>query len=127
MRLPSPISVAVLVAVIATETAAASALPTTPAPLAGGSATVSSCDSDGFTYRYSVNTSGQVTSVVVGSVSSTCAGGVLRLTLTNGSTSVGSGSASLPSSGFTGSATISVSPTPLSSGVTALYIAIEGP
>jgi len=65
--------------------------------------------------------------VTVGSIALACAGGTLRLTLTNGTTGVGSGSASLPASGFSGSAAITVSPSPASNQVTAAYTAIEGP
>jgi hypothetical protein len=49
------------------------------------------------------------------------------LTLANGTTSVGSGAANLPSSGFTGSATVTISPTPLSTNVTATHAVVEGP
>jgi hypothetical protein len=107
--------------------AAASAMPLTAPSLGAGTAVVSACDSDGFTLRHTVDTAGRLTAVTVGSMSPACAGGMLRLTVTSGSTSVGEGTASLPSAGFTGSAAVTLSPQPLSSAVTAVYVAVEGP
>lgn len=121
------LAVTFVLAVGALELAAAAALPTTAAPLAGGTAAVNACDPDGFTFRHAVDTSGRISNVTVGSMAGTCAGGTLRVTLANGTTSVGSGTAALPSVGFNGSATVSMSPTPLSSGVTAVYAVVEGP
>jgi hypothetical protein len=88
---------------------------------------VTACDTDGFTFRHTLDTTGHVTSVTIGSIAAGCAGGTLRLTLTNGATSVGSGAVALPSSGFSGSATVTISPTPLGSSVTARYSAVDGP
>ena len=129
MRLLKPLALAmaVIATVAAFEAAAAAAVPTTAARLGAGTAAVAACDTDGFTFRFTVDSTGHITSVVVGAMAGTCAGGTLRLTLANGTTSVGSGTASLPASGFTGSASISVSPTPLSNGVTAVHVVIEGP
>lgn len=121
------LAVTFLMAVGALELAFAAALPIPAAPLAGGTAAVNACDTDGFTFRYAVDTSERITSVTVGAMAATCAGGTLRVTLANGATSVGSGTAALPSVGFTGSATVSMSPAPLSSGVTAVYAVVEGP
>jgi len=121
------LAVALLAVVAALELAAAATMPTSVPPLGGGTADVSACDTDGFTFRHTIDTSGRITSVTVDAMAAPCAGGTLRLTLTNGTTSVGSGSASLPSVGFSGSATVSVSPTPPSSGVTAVYAVVEGP
>ena len=116
--------VAILAAV---GVAAASAVPVVTPPLGAGTAAVSACDTDGFTYRHAVDTSGRLTVVTVGSMAAPCAGGTLRLTVTNGATSVGAGTAALPSVGFTGSATVTLSPQPLSNAVTALYVVVEGP
>jgi hypothetical protein len=119
------------VAAIATSLVAgiafAASIPTTGATVGAGTSAVSACDPDGFTYQYTVDTSGKITTVTVGSIAVACAGGTLRLTLANGTTSVGSGSASLPASGFSGLAAITVSPSPASNQVTAAYTAIEGP
>jgi len=107
--------------------AAASAMPLVTPPLGAGTGTVSACDTDGFTYRHTVDTAGRLTVVTVGSMAAACAGGTLRLTVTTGATSVGEGTAALPSAGFTGSAAVTLSPQPLSSAVTAVYVVVEGP
>jgi len=121
------LAVALLAVVAVLELAAAASMPTSAPPLGGGTADVSACDTGGFTFLHTIDTSGRITSVTVDAIAAPCAGGTLRLTLTNGTTSVGSGTASLPSVGFSGSATVSVSPTPLSSEVTAVYAVVEGP
>lgn len=121
------LAVTFALAVAALELAAAAVMPIPPAPLAGGTAAVNACDTDGFTFRHAVDTSGRISSVTVGSMAATCAGGTLRVTLANGTTSVGSGMAALPSVGFTGSATVAMSSTLPSSDVTALYAVVEGP
>jgi hypothetical protein len=127
MRAPRLALVAGAAALIFLVSAAAASLPTTSGTLGAGIASVTACDGDGFTFRYTLDTTGHITTVTVSSIASACAGGTLRVTLTNGTTSVGSGSASLPSSGFSGTATVTVSPTPLSTQVTAAYSAVEGP
>jgi hypothetical protein len=120
-------AVAAVAAVGAFELAAAASLPTTAATLGAGTAAVSACDTDGFTFRHTIDTSGRITTVTVGSMAAGCAGGTLRVTLTDGTTSVGEGSAALPSVGFSGSAAVTMSPTPLSSTVTAVHAVVEGP
>jgi hypothetical protein len=126
-RLRRPFTLAVAASLVCLQIAVAATLPTTASKLGGGTATVSACDADGFTFRHTVNTSGAITNVTVSSIAGACAGGTLRLTLANGTTSVGSGTASLPSSGFSGSVAVTVSPTPSSSAVTAVYAVVEGP
>ena len=119
----------ILVAVIVgtAVVAAATTLSITGRGLGAGSVAVTACDSTGISYLYSIDLSEHITSVQVTSIDAACAGGILRLTLANGSSSVGSGSATLPSSGFTGTATIAVSPTPPAANVTAARAVIEGP
>ena len=112
--------------VLALGLASAAGLPISPRALGAGTATVSACDANGFAFAVSINTSGQITTVTVSGIDSACAGAVLRVTLASGATSVGSGSASLPSSGFTGSATITVSPTPQSTAVDRIFAVAEG-
>jgi hypothetical protein len=102
-------------------------LPVSPRPASGGAATVDACDPNGFTFHYALDSTGRITDVTVSAISAGCAGGTLRLTLTNGATSIGQGSTVLPSSGFGGSASVGVSPTPQSDQVTAVHAAIEGP
>lgn len=113
--------------VAAAGAASASALPLSAGSLDAGSATVASCDSSGVDFRYAVDAAGSVTSVTVANIDAACQGGTLRVTLTNGGADVGTGSIQLPSSGWTGSYAVSISPTPLSTAVTATYAAIEGP
>ena len=119
--------VIVLAAVFALQTGAAASLTTTAARLGAGTSAVSACDGDGFTFRHVIDTSGRITTVTTTGIHLSCAGGTLRVTLVNGTASVGSGSVVLPSSGFTGTADVTISPQPLSSGVTAVHAAIEGP
>jgi hypothetical protein len=126
--LPALIAAGTAMAVVAIfEVAAAAALPTTATTLGAGTGTVSACDTDGFTFHHTIDTSGRITSVTVGSMDAGCAGGTLRVTLTNGANSVGEGSVALPAVGFTGSAAVTMSPAPMSSVVTALHAVVEGP
>jgi len=126
-RLRHPLALAVAATLASLQVAVAAGLPTTASRLGGATATVASCDSDGFTFRHTVDTSGTITTVTVSAIAAACAGGTLRLTLTNGTASVASGTASLPSSGFSGSVAVAVSPAVSSSSVTAVYAAVEGP
>lgn len=120
-------SVAPIAILASVGMAAASAMPLSAPPLGAGTAVVNACDTDGFSLRHTVDTSGRLTVVTVGSMAAACAGGTLRLTVTSGTTSVGAGTVSLPSSGFTGSATVTLSPQPPSSAVTAVHLVVEGP
>lgn len=104
----------------------ASGLSVAGSGMSAGSSAVSACDADGVAYRYTVNGSAQITSVTVDSIAGACAGGQLRVTLANGLASLVEGLAALPSSGFTGSATVSVADTQ-SSQVTRVLAVIEGP
>jgi hypothetical protein len=106
--------------------ASAASLSVTPHNVGGGTALVSRCDANGFQYRFSVNSSAQITLVSVGGIDVSCAGGILRLTLANGTTSVGQGTVTLPTAGFSGSIGVNISPTPQSDQVTTLYAAIDG-
>jgi hypothetical protein len=109
------------------QTASAAGLTATAGRLGAGTAAVAACDSDGFAFHHVVDTAGRIGTVTTVGIHASCAGGTLRLTLANGATSVGSGSASLPSSGFSGWADVTISPQPLSTGVTAVYAVVEGP
>ena len=120
-------AVAAVAAVGAFELAAAASLPATAATLGAGTAAVSACDTDGFTFRHTIDTSGRITTVTIGSMAAGCAGGTLRVTVTNGTTSVGEGTAALPAVGFSGSAAVTMSPAPSSSTVTAVHAVVEGP
>ena len=70
--------------------ASAATMPASTTRVGAGSATVLSCDPDGFTPTFTTS-GGMVTSVTVGGIAPACMGGVLRVTLTQGSTSVASG------------------------------------
>ena len=107
--------------------AAASSLPLTSSSLGAGSANVTSCDSSGVDFRYALDGAGAITSVTVADIDAACQGATLRVTLTDAGTNVGGGSVQLPTSGWTGTYAVSISPTPLSTAVTATYVAIEGP
>jgi hypothetical protein len=106
--------------------ASAAAIPTTARTLGGGTASVGSCDGNGFAFAATIDTSERITAVTVSGIDTSCAGAVLRVTLASGTTSVGSGSVTLPSSGFSGSATVTISPTPVSTGVDRIFAVAEG-
>jgi hypothetical protein len=120
-------AIAPITAAVALSLATASSMPLAAPSVGAGTAAVSACDTDGFSLRHTVDTSGRLTVVTVGSMAAACAGGTLRLTAANGTASIGAGTASLPSSGFTGSAAVTLSPQPASSAVTAIYLVVEGP
>jgi hypothetical protein len=105
--------------------AAASALQGTNAgKLGNGAATVSACDTDGFTITYTT-VGGNVTSVAVGGIAAQCNGGTLKLTVVDGSrTSVASGG---PVTVSGSSATVSVSPNPAGSVPAGVDVSISGP
>jgi hypothetical protein len=127
MRTAATLGVGAVLALVLLVSAVAASMSVTSGRLGGGTATVNRCDPDGFTFLPALDTSGRVTTVRVMSIAAACAGGTLRLTLANGTTSVGSASTTLPSSGFTGSVTVTVSPNPLSTNVTAIHAVVEGP
>lgn len=106
---------------------AASSLPLSSSSLGAGTANVTSCDGSGVEFRYTLDGAGSVTSVTVANIDAACQGATLRVTLTNAGADVGAGSMQLPTSGWTGTYAVSISPTPLSNAVTATYAAIEGP
>jgi hypothetical protein len=106
----------------------AASLAPTSRNLGAGTVAIAACDSDGFAYRYAIDTAGRIVSVTVDSIASGCAGGTLRVTLANSvSTAIGSGAVTLASVAFSGTVTVTLSPTPQSSLVASAYAAIEGP
>ena len=108
--------------------ASAASLVPTSRRLGAGTVAVAACDANGFAYRYAIDTSGQIVSVTVDSIAAACAGGTLRLTLANSaSTAIGAGVVTLPSTSFSGTATVALSPTPQSNLVASAYAAIDGP
>src|SRR5712691_4006064 len=86
--------------------ASASSLAVSAGSLGAGWAAVSACQGGGFVLAYTINTSGQITTVNVSGIAAACAGGTLRLTLTNGTTSVGAGTVS--PLGASGSASVAL-------------------
>jgi hypothetical protein len=108
--------------------ASAASLVPTSRRLGAATVTIAACDTNGFAYRYAINTSDQVVSVAVDSIAAACAGGTLRFTLANSaSTAIGAGAVNLPSTSFSGTATVTLSPTPQSNLVASAYAAIDGP
>ena len=126
MRTPIPAALVLLVLVCGFQPALAASLAATAARVGAGTGAVTACDGDGFVFHHVIDTSGRITTVSVVGIHASCAGGRLRLTLTSGTTSVGAGSAVLPSSGFGGTIDVSISPQPLSSGVSAVHASLEG-
>jgi hypothetical protein len=91
---------------------------------------VAACDSNGFSVSY-VLSSGTVVSVTVSGIADpACEGGQLSLTLTNGSTSVGSGGAvtiTPDGDGADNSVTVPISPQPNAASVNGIHIVVVGP
>ena len=105
----------------------AASMTTTAARVGAGTATVAACDGDGFAFHHVIDSAGRIVTVTATGIHASCAGGTLRVALVNGTASVGSGSIVLPSSGFTGTADVSISQQPASTGVTAVHAVVEGP
>jgi hypothetical protein len=111
-RLRRILLIATIAVVAVAGTAAAATLAVASQRLGSGNAAVGSCDTDGFTYA-NVTSGGNVTAVTVTGINLSCAGGRLTVTLANSSNaSIGSGSVTLPAAGFTGSASVPMSPQP---------------
>lgn len=106
--------------------AVASGLPTTASSLGAGTAALVACDGNGYSATYQQNASGEITSVTLLNVNAGCAGGTARVTLLSGSSVAGSGSADLPSNGFTGMVVVSMSSPVNPSSVTRMAAAIDG-
>jgi hypothetical protein len=101
-----------------------------PESLGAGGVVVTACDDDGFTADYTTS-AGNVTAVTVGGIADPgCEGGVLRVTLTNGSTSIaGGGPVTIPTDPDTAdnSVTVALSPAPSAAQVTGIHVAVVGP
>ena len=99
--------------------------------LGAGDAVVSACDSDGFSVSYTTS-SGNVTAVNVSGIADPgCEGGDLSVTLADASgAAVGSGGPqTVAADGDTtdNSMTVTLSPTPAASVVTAVHVVVAGP
>ena len=110
--------------------AAAATLNVSSSSVAGGTAPVAGCDTDGvrFTARtVDATASHDVTSLTVSSIATACAGSTLIVTLT-GSTNAALDSASvvLPSTGFSGSTTLTLSGSAPAASITGYRVAIVG-
>jgi hypothetical protein len=106
--------------------AAATALPVTSSSLGAGTAALVPCDGNGYSATYQQNGSGQIMSVTLAGINAGCAGGTARVTLLSGSSVVGSGSASLPAGGFSGTAVVTLSSAVDPTTVTRLAAVIDG-
>jgi hypothetical protein len=121
----------VVIAVMALATAATAAVAATlllaGSHLGAGGAAVERCDMDGFTYT-NVVSAGAVTSVTVSAIAAPCAGGLLGVTLTNSAgANIGSGTVALPAAGFTGTASVPISPQPPATAVHRYNGIVVGP
>lgn len=99
--------------------------------LGAGSAVVAACDTNGFTVGYTTS-SGNVTAVNLGGIADPgCEGGQLSLTLadTSGASVGAGGPQTVPTDGGTAdnSMTVTVTPTPAASAVTAIHVVVTGP
>jgi hypothetical protein len=79
-----------LTGLLMSVTASAATLPTIASKVGGGSASVGRCDPNGFTTNFTTS-GGRITSVTVGDIAAPCFGAPLRVTLTQGNTSVATG------------------------------------
>jgi hypothetical protein len=79
-----------LAAALALATASAAALDAAGGDVGAATASVATCDPDGFSVSFTT-LSGNVTSISIGSIAGACAGGQLSVTLTSSGVSVGSG------------------------------------
>jgi hypothetical protein len=113
-------------AVLATVAAAAT-LMLAGGHLGAGGTPVQRCDTDGFSYTQIVSGS-SVTAVTVDNIATACAGGLLRVTLTNtAGANIGAGAVALPTTGFTGTASVPISPQQLTSAVHRYNGIVVGP
>jgi hypothetical protein len=118
-------------AVGAASFAAAATMSVTSRSLGSNKAAVAACDTDGVTFpaRAIDATAGHnVTSLTVGSINTACAGETLTVTLANTSNAaLLTSSVALPSTGFTGSATVTFSGTAPAASIGSYKVAIVGP
>jgi hypothetical protein len=116
---------------IASTIALAATFGLTSAALGAGEASVSRCDTDGFTITYTVTVSLITSVTVAGLADPGCEGGSLTVTLTDSSgASVGSGGpTTVPTDGDTSpnSMTLSVAPTPVETTVVGIHASLDGP
>lgn len=90
--------------------------------LGAGSATVSSCDTDGFAVEYTLSAA-KVTTATVGGINSNCGGGNMTLTLTGaGSAALGDGTGTVPAGG--GSLAITIASQPDAELVSGVHVAV---
>jgi len=127
MKLIRSLALLAVATVLATSVAAAARLTVSSKTLGSGGTAVAHCQNGGFTFTRTVS-SGNITAVAVGGITSGCANGALILTLVNSSNaSIGSGTASIPAACSGCSVTVSVSPQPAASSLNAYRLEISGP
>src|SRR5262245_33430058 len=120
---------AALIAAAAAGVAAAATLGIASSTLGSGQAAVTACDPTRVTYpARAVDTSGNVTSLTVASIDVACAGATITVTLTDTSgASLNFSSATLPTSGFTGTATLAFSGSVPAASISSYRVAIVAP
>lgn len=107
------VGAAVLLAAGAASFAAAATLSVSSQTLGAGRAAVPVCDANGFAYTHRLDASRNVATVTVSGIDPSCAGATLRLSLVGAlSAEIGSGSATLPASGFAGWVTVTITGAP---------------
>ncbi len=113
-----------LATVVISGSAEASSTAASSKKLAAGKATVAACGTlTGVVPNFTLSGS-TVTAVVLTGIPSSCNGGSLRATVTNGSASLGAGG---PVTVASGGATVAISPAAATASVTHVRIAITGP
>jgi len=128
-RLIGLLFLAAAIAAVAAGAAAAATLGITSSTLGSGKAAVTACDTTGLTYpARAVDTTGNVTSLTVDSIDAACAGASITVTLADASgASLSSSSTTLPSTGFTGTATLAFSGSAPAASISSYRVAIVGP
>ncbi|HUG48292.1 MAG TPA: hypothetical protein VMP67_07740 [Candidatus Limnocylindria bacterium] len=93
--------------------------------LGSGAAALVACDPDGLTLGYTLDPAGRLSRAHVSGINPACAGGTVRVSLLAGSFVAGGGSASLPASGFDGSADVDLVDLPAASTITRVHLVVE--
>jgi hypothetical protein len=107
--------------------AAAATLGTSARIVQSGNAAVAKCQTSAFTFTNTLSGS-NIASVSVGGITSACASGGLTLNVTNSSgTSIGAGTASVPSNCSGCAVSVALSPQPASASAVADVLGVTGP
>jgi hypothetical protein len=120
------IAVSLWGALLLAGAATATGLPIAANSLGASTTSVLACDVNGVDLTYQLDSSQQLVSVTLRNISGGCSGGTARVTLLSGVNVVGAGTASMPTSGFSGSVVVTLGSTVAPAVVTRTAVAIDG-